>query len=177
MGLLTFFENFNLIFNCNKGLKKQEELSRQLFDVSKKLKISILPISQDSEIENLYPSENHVYLWNVFVVGSDKRYVHSKIGNESCLLSKKYLNLKDKDIMDTKGGVMPSELFDFFDKLWDLTLNGRNLQLYVMMNGKLYLINTYSFKNSKNKIVGAVCFMRDFQNFNDKEIQLETTKE
>lgn len=160
----NLINNLNMTVNCFGFESKKKKRLQKLYDVTEKLKISILPISLDFDLDNLYPIHNHVSNWNIFVVGKDKRYILGNIGNENCLLSKRYLNVKSEDLVDGFGDSFPPELFTFFDSVWDITLKGQNLQLYVMIAGKLYLINTYKLTNDKNNVIGACLFMRDFQN-------------
>jgi hypothetical protein len=134
-----------------------------LYRVSKEYKISILPIADKYELDNLYPITDRVKEWNTFVIGNDKTYILFKIGD------KQIHNFPSihADITDTKGNKLPLELFQFFDNIWTYTLDGKQLQFYMVLNGKLYLINTYYLKNEQKKIIGAIMFMRDFDTLPD----------
>lgn len=157
--------NFSLIdtLNCNVKIKKAKHDVNALYTVSKRLKISVLPVDSTYDLDDLYPVNNHVDLWNVFVVGKSKDYIVAQVGNKQCLLSKSQLGIDTSKILDTKGGTLPEELFEFFDKVWDITLTGKSLTMYTVMTGKLYLINTYALHNNNNHITGACLFMRDFE--------------
>ena len=74
------------------------------------------------------------------------------------------MRLKEEncDIVDTRGNKLPLEIFEFFDTVWTHTLIGKNLQFYMIVNGVLYFINTYSLKNTNSKIIEAIMFMRNF---------------
>ena len=122
--------------------------------------MSILPISSGYELDNLYPITDRVKEWNTFIVGNDKTYILSNIGDERVQVS-------GDDLVDTKGNTLPSELFQFFDNVWTHTLQGKQLQFYIVLNGKLYFINTYSLRNENNKIIGAILFMRNFDTIPD----------
>ena len=50
-----------------------------------------------------------------------------------------------------------------FDSVWTKTLQGKQLQFYMVWNSKLYFINTYPFFNGKGKVIGAILFMRAFE--------------
>ena len=150
-------------FNCNMTFKKNRDVN-SLYKVSKHLKISVLPISENYQLEDLYPIHNHVDTWNHFIVGRNKDYISAHIGNKTCLLSKSQLGINTNKILNTKGiPELPDELYQFFDKTWDITLKGKSLCFYIVMNSVLYLINTFPLKNNNNHICGATLFMRDFQ--------------
>ena len=89
-----------------------------LFRVSEKYKISILPISSEYVLENLYPITDRVSEWNTFIIGNDKTYILSNIGDNE------YLNFTEEncDIVDTRGNKLPLEIFEFFDieSLWSV---------------------------------------------------------
>jgi hypothetical protein len=159
MGLITLFENLNFNIFCRpkKRRKTKEDAMENLYRVSKEYKLSILPISNTYELDNLYPITDRVKEWNTFVIGNDKTYILANIGDK-----KINLNSTDLNIVDTKGSKLPNELFRFFDNVWTHTLEGKQLQFYIVLNGKLYLINTYCLRNENKKVIGAIMFMRDF---------------
>lgn len=159
MGLITLFENLNFNIFCRpkKRRKQKEDAMENLYRVSKEYKLSILPISNTYELDNLYPITDRVKQWNTFVIGNDKTYILANIGDR-----KINLNSTDLNIVDTKGSKLPNELFRFFDNVWTHTLEGKQLQFYIVLNGKLYLINTYCLRNENKKVIGAIMFMRDF---------------
>lgn len=157
--------SFSLIdtFNCNVSVKKNRDVNR-LYKVSKQLKISVLPISESYQLEDLYPIHNNVNTWNYFVVGKNKDYICAYVGNKKCLLSESHLGLDTSKLINTKGiNYLPDELWKFFDSTWDITLKGKSLCFYIVMNGKLYLINTFPLRNNNNDICGGSLFMRDFE--------------
>ncbi len=146
--------------NCFCNIEKRG--TEELFKVSKELKLSILPIDKKYELEDLYPLGNHVSQWNVFIIGKNKNYVLSSIGDEKCLMSQ--LKIKSRELVDTTGSkVLPPEIFKLFNEMWELTLSGKQLQYYIVANTQLYLVNTYVSKNNNNKIIGASLFMRAFE--------------
>lgn len=158
----NLFENFNLNLECfctpKSKDKNQKYLNNPSFSSFKKFKISILPISPNYDIENLYPDAANAHLWNIFIVGNDKTYIlanvkdnFNQIPNHEQLINKKGNN------------ILPEDLFEFFDSIWNETLNYKQLQFYMVWCGKLYFINTYPLFNGKKKIIGAVLFMRLFE--------------
>lgn len=60
---------------------------------------------------------------------------------------------------------MSDEVRDVFNHIWDLTLEGCNLQFYIVVSNELYFVNTYTIPNEKGNIIGAILFMRKFQHF------------
>lgn len=164
MGLLSIIENLSVNIFCRP--KKKKDAMENLYRVSAKYKLSILPISHTYELDNLYPITDRVKEWNTFVIGNDKTYILANIGNNSI-----NLNSEEEmfDVVDTKGSKLPSELFKFFDSVWSNTLDGNQLQFYIVLNGRLYLINTYCLRNENKKVIGAIMFMRDFETLPDIE--------
>ncbi len=153
----------NLNFDCNgcfsvKKKLKTKAVMESLYRVSQKYKLSILPISSEYELENLYPITDRVHEWNTMIVGNDKTYILSHVGDNKLEVPKNDL----EDIVNTNGSKLPEELFLFFDSVWDYTLQGTQLQFYIVLNGKLYLINTYCLRNKSNKVIGGTLFMRNF---------------
>lgn len=148
---------FSLNLNFNFKTKNKKKNFEKLFQTGKTLKISILPISSDFTIENLYPITNQVHRWSSFVVGCDKTYILSNVGD---------LNLKqffDENVLNNKGIKLPDEIFNFLDHIWSITLKGEDVQIYMVFSGSIYLLNSYAIKNKNNKIIGAIAFIRSFE--------------
>lgn len=159
MGLFTFLETINLNFNCFRPDAKNasDDMDKKLYHVSKEHKISILPIMPTFDLENLYPITDGVGVWNIFVVGNDKTYVLSQVNDPSVYVP------EAPDLLNRKAmGILPADLTEFFDTVWDRTLTGVQLQFYMTWNGRLYFINTYPFFNGKKVVIGAIMFMRAF---------------
>jgi hypothetical protein len=128
-----------------------------IYNVSREYKISILPIFPYFEIDNLYPLTDHVELWNIFIVGNDKTYILANINDPHIKIP------NAKNLANKQGeSMIPTELHILFDSIWNKTLSGTKLQFYMVWSGKLYFINTYPFRNGKDKIIGAIMFMRAF---------------
>jgi len=160
----NLFENFDLVLNCFGKSKKfkndqeeEEDLDRNIYHVTRKYKISILPITPNFDIDNLYPLTDHVELWNIFIVGNDKTYILANV-NDPFITLPQATRLPNKQGQD----ILPNELVIVFDSIWTKTLMGKQLQFYMVWNGKLYFINTYPFFNGKRKVIGAILFMRGF---------------
>ncbi len=167
--MLNIFENFSVVFNCFWKSKKQyeKELEKKIYHVSKQNKISVLPITPTFDIENLYPLTDHVELWNIFVVGNDKTYIMSQVKDPSISIPE-----ADELLNRKENGILPDDLATFFDTIWDRTLLGRQLQFYIVWNGRLYFINTYPFYNGKRSVIGAILFMRAFETMPESSLAL-----
>lgn len=135
----------------------QEELAKNMEeDISHEYKISILPITPDYDIDNLYPLTDHVELWNTFVVGNDKTYILVSVNDPHIVVP------CAEAMPNNKGQQLPDELHNVFDMLWTKTLRGKQLQLCMVWNSRRYLVNTYPFFNGMGKVIGAIMFMRAF---------------
>jgi len=71
--------------------------------------------------------------------------------------------LQDKLVNKQGNNLLPDELLTIFNSIWSKTLNGQQLQFYMVWNSKLYFINTYPFFNGKKHVIGAILFMRAFE--------------
>ena len=138
-----------LLNNSNQNLE-------DLYDYSKKNDIILIPLVKKYNLENLYPVEDEVEKWNIFVVGNDKTYIQAKAPDFS-------KNIKEDEMLNTKGkSYMEERIFNFLDRIWDKTLNGQQIQIFVYTFRTLYLLNSYSLRNTdNNEIIGSICFMRD----------------
>lgn len=162
--MLNFNVFENLDFNCFcmgakiKNKKEEDELDRKIYHVSREYKISILPITPNFDIDNLYPLTDHVELWNIFIVGNDKTYILANVNDPHIYIPK-------ADQLPNRQGqtLLPEELIIVLDTIWTKTLQGKQLQFYMVWNSKLYFINTYPFFNGKGKVIGAILFMRAFE--------------
>jgi hypothetical protein len=104
---------------------------------------------------------DQVASWNVFIVGNDKTYILSKTTHFDKDMNNNILNNKKYQGMDVK-------FFNFLDKIWNVTLRGENIQVFVYAKKTLFLLNSYSFKNQSKQIIGAVCFLREAGLINKK---------
>lgn len=160
----NLFEKLELTFQCfgrpktkDSEKKCEDDLHKNIYNVTPEYKVSILPIQAHFDIENLYPTTDQVHIWNIFVVGSDKTYIVANINDE-------HVSIPNAGNLPNNQGprMLPNELVMVFDNIWTKTLAGSKLQFYMVWNGKLYLINTYPLSNNKNKVIGAILFMRGF---------------
>lgn len=165
------FENIDLNCFCSakKEMKKEnsdKELDKKIYEVSREYKISILPITPNFDIENLYPLTDHVELWNIFIIGNDKTYISVNINDP-------HINIPNTgDLRNHQAkNILPDELSHLFDSIWDRTLQGKQLQFYMVWNGKLYFINTYPFFNGRSKVIGAILFMRTFESMPETQFK------
>lgn len=129
--------------------------------VTEKHGITILPIptAPTTELDtNLYPLSNQVDKWNIFVVGSDKTYILANVNDPIATIP-----LKDSLPNRKADNIIPPEMQEFFDAVWDKTLEGEKLQMYVAWNERLFHVNTYPLINQLSNIVGATMFMRAFK--------------
>lgn len=167
--MFSFLETFKVIFNCYWGGNKPRDdaLDRKIYHVSRENKISILPITPNFDIENLYPLTDRVELWNIFVVGNDKTYILTSVNDPN-------VNFPDAErLLNHRGkGIIPDDLLNFFDTVWDSTLVGKQLQFYMVWNSRLYFVNTYPFFNGKGRVIGAILFMRMFETMPDAKFQI-----
>lgn len=156
---LRVLENLSLscFLGSSKKKKNDKQMEQRMYRVSNEYNISILPIQSDFDIENLYPITDHVEVWNIFVVGNDKTYILANVKDPNIYVpnSSNLLNHKSENIL-------PTELHNFFDTLWDNTLSGKQLQFYMVWNSRLYLLNSYPLYNGKKSVIGATLFMRQF---------------
>lgn len=162
---INLFESFDLHFKCFKFWDKKKSkqgvydtIDKQLYNVSREYKISILPINPNFDIENLYPITDHVELWNIFIVGNDKTYILANV-NDPHIIIPNHDQLKNRQ----GNNILPDELYKVFDSIWTKTLHGNQLQFYMVWNAKLYFINTYPFFNGKQHVIGAILLMRAFE--------------
>lgn len=161
--MLKIVDTLSLVFNCfcakpqpiEQPTVNRESFERNLYTIGEKHNISILPIQQSFEIDNLYPKANHVQDWTTLVIGKDKTYILCNLGNISFVNSNRLVNHKGT-------GILPAALEEFFDPIWDNTLNGSNMQLFLVIDGRTYFLNTYCLKNNHLHAIGACMFLREF---------------
>jgi hypothetical protein len=164
---LNIFESLQFSCLCFRPKIKETthdiDLGSKLYNVTREYKISILPITQNFDIQNLYPITDHVELWNIFIIGNDKTYIMANINDPN-------ITIPNSDQLPNHKGhnILRDELLKILDTIWDRTLTGKQLQFYIVWNGKLYFINTYPFFNGKNKVIGAILFMRTFETMEDE---------
>jgi hypothetical protein len=139
--------------------KQPRGLHKGMVELAETFKIVVLPAWTDIDLADLYPATNHVESWNTLVVGKDKNYIMVNIGDVHAQIpgSDKLINRKGTN-------VLPEQLDRIFSKIWDETFSHNKLQFCMMWNSVLYFVNTWALKNAGGKSVGAVMFMRSFEN-------------
>ena len=156
--MLKFIDNISLVFNCfcartDKGDTKkhhENEFFNSIVSSGSQHKICILPVRNDFDLDDLYPRNNHVDSWSSFIVGKDKTYILAN--TPDCNAT---------GLVNHKGtGILPSSIEQFLDPVWDRTLEGNQVQLFMMYDSKTYLLNSYALKNDRDQIIGACMFMR-----------------
>ncbi len=141
---------------CGKNQNKVEE---DIFNYSKENDILLIPLVKEYNLANLYPKEDEVEHWSIFIVGSDKTYILAKLNNKMGL----HEDIKQNELLNNVANHnnMSKRFKDFLDKIWDKTLNDAQIQIFIYMNSRLSLLNSYPLKNKNNNIIGAVCFIRE----------------
>lgn len=159
----NLFETLNVSCLCRKpkvtGDDEEEDdadLKKSLYKMARDYKISVLPVDSNFELANLFPLTNHVEWWNIMIVGRTKEYILASIKDP-------HTRIPSTGLPNHRGEeALPGELVQLFDAVWTKTLAGRQLQFFLVWNGKLYLINTYPLRNGESVVIGAVMFMRAF---------------
>lgn len=133
---------------------------------AKNYDITVIPLPHSMYVvNNLYPPWNQVGTWDIFIIGNDRTYILAEIRSFKTATKQ----LGESLIDHQANGIMDDELKQFFDPLWDKTLKGSKMQLFIAFRGKNYLINTFPFtieSNDSSRVIGAILFMRVFK-FND----------
>ena len=155
-------------YHAKREHRHPDAYDHAIYDVSHKYNISILPMTPDFDLDNLYSSTEMVGMWNTLIVGNDKTYILADIKDP-------HIRIPRIDRLLNKRGeqVLPNELVMLFDSLWNKTLSGKQLQFYMVWNGRLYFINTYPFSNGRGKVIGAVLFMRAYDRVKGSRASLE----
>lgn len=159
MTIFSIVEKMNCIFPacCSREPKKKnaDDHDAKMIEVSEKYNIAILPVVSDYKIENLYPVTDQVHKWNILIVGNDKTYIHASIYD---------LDIPSKILENNLGArVLCSELNEFFDPIFDKTLQGRKLQFLIIWRKTTYMVNTYPLQNTSDNVVGAIMFVRAYE--------------
>jgi hypothetical protein len=145
---------FATICKCFRFKSKSKENDNDYYTklqvISYKYNISILPLPPNFNISDLYPETNNVETWNIFIIGKDKKYVLKKTNNLN-------INIPESTIINQSKG---SGILEFFDPIWDKTLQGKQLQFFMIYDHRTYFVNTYPYYNDEHDIIGASMFVR-----------------
>ncbi len=157
--MLKFIDNISFIFNCfctrkeddtdNKN-KREDFFINSIVTSDPSHNMVILPVRSSFELDNLYPKQNHVDKWSTFIIGLDKTYILASSSD-----------FRISNLVNHKGtNIIPNSLEQFLDPIWDRTLEGNQVQLFIVIDKQTYLLNSYALKNNSDKIIGACLFMR-----------------
>lgn len=155
MGIVSFFQESTVVFNCFPRKNKKQEFQDKIDEIGKRYDIAVLPSYLNYEIQNLYPITDQVDKWNIFIVGNDKTYILAKVHD---------LQIPNSESLPNQRGsnVLSDELNEFFEPVWDQTLLGHHLQFFIIWRGTTYFVNSYCIRNESNKIIGATMFVRKY---------------
>jgi hypothetical protein len=167
---VNLVKNLKLTFACCRDepekeveedvrLKKPSLSPYNRQTTTENLMLSIIPVSDTYHIDNLYPITDHVEFWNIFVVGNDKTYILANVKDPHIFLPQ-----VDQITNERGNRILPPALMKMFDNIWTKTLAGEKLQFYLVWDGKLFFVNTYPFLNGNQLVIGAIMFMRAFDN-------------
>lgn len=141
-----------------EAYRKNYMTSKKIIEMGATHKLQILPVMRGKEIIDLYPPTDQVHLWNTFVVGKKLNYIVANVNDLNIgVPDPKYLlNIKADNIMD-------EDIKNFFDHIWKETLNGVDLQFFMIKSGKTYFVNTYCLQNGNQQTIGGLCFIRNIE--------------
>lgn len=155
------------VINCFRS--KKDRSNREARDLTMQYgaigyTVHILPVTPNVYVmDNLYPSWNHVETWNTFVIGNDRTYILANVPTLPMTDNDEDTQKLAQDVLNRRGdGILPLELTEFFNPLWNRTLKGNNLQLFIIIRNTTYIVNTFPLYGDKQLIVGAVMFLRFF---------------
>ena len=128
--------------------------------------VSILPADHNAYSINNLTETNHVENWVISGVGTDKTYIFANLNAlpmdvataDASIRDPK--ELADKLLNNKADNILHPDLEKFIDPLWDVTLKGNPLQLFIVIKHLSFLVNSYPLINSNGVINGAVMFMR-----------------
>lgn len=132
--------------------------SKKIIEMGATHKLQILPVMRGKEILDLYPPTDQVHLWNTFVVGKKLNYIVANVNDLNIgVPDPKYLlNTRADNIMD-------DDIKNFFDHIWKETLDGVDLQFFMIKSGRTYFVNTYCLQNGNHQTIGGLCFIRNIE--------------
>ena len=113
--------------------------------------IKVLPFLSFLPLTDIFPEQNHVAEWSVFVIGKNKRLVvaQDNLGFcETSMLSKRF------------DAVLEGKNADFFHTVFEMILCGTESQFLMVYKEMLYFTNTYTFRNEEKTPIGGILFIR-----------------
>jgi hypothetical protein len=147
---LTLVGSINVPVNLNvhpKSPKSKRKVYSKLRDTAQTFDVTVLPVSKTFEIQNLYNGKKDTE-WNILICGNDKTYIFSKT------------RFVEESLENTKGDVLPTKLYNFFDGIQTHALNGESLQFLIVYDKQTYLVNTFPLKH-ESKVLGTSIFVRN----------------
>lgn len=155
----VFSFNFkNCMCFFNKTRKQRVFYEKRLLSIQNTIDIKILPFTSFLPLTDIFPKNNHVAEWSVYVIGKNKRLVVAQDNlelSEESMLAKKYDN-----VINEKNGI-------FFDTVFEMIISGHESQFLMVVKEKLYFANTYSFLNEDKKAIGGILFVRLYSSMSE----------
>lgn len=141
-----------------RAFKKNFNSSKRIVELGATHKLQILPVMRGKEILDLYPHTDQVHLWNTFVVGKKMNYIVANVNDLNIGVDdpKYLLNTKADNLMD-------EDINRFFEHIWTETLDGADLQFFMIKSGKTFFVNTYCLQNGNHETIGGLCFIRNVE--------------
>jgi len=143
---------------ASAAFKKNYITSKRIIEMGATHKLQILPVMRGKEINDLYPITDQVHLWNTFVVGKKLNYIVANVND---------LNIGVEDpkyLLNTKAdNIMDEDINNFFEHIWAETLDGVDLQFFMIKSGKTFFVNTYCLQNGHHQTIGGLCFIRNVE--------------
>lgn len=153
----TLFSCSFKTFICCKTDNVVEDDYKNIYSSAKQNNVIILPVRTGMVLKSLFPPKNEgASAWSYFVVGADKTYVIAHMTDMNFVGSEHLVNQKDVDSM-------PVSLRSLLSPIWQKTLTGKQLQFYCVYRGKAFLVNSWPFFNTLGEVIGAICFIRNFE--------------
>jgi hypothetical protein len=157
-GSLDIQENIDTLDTNISDYKKNYFTSKRIIEMGASHKLQILPVMRGKEIVDLYPPTDQVHLWNTFVVGRKLNYIVANVNDLNIGVDEpKYLLNNHAD------NIMDKDIKQFFDHIWKETLDGVDLQFFMIKGGKTFFVNTYCLQNGNNQTIGGLCFIRNIE--------------
>ena len=149
----NLFESFSCFCHRKPDLPTlKAQYENELLSLSDET-IQILPFVKGSfELQNLFPTNNHVEAWSHLVLGCDKRVVSFKDA----------LGFSDgKDLPNNRfDDVLKGPYARFFEVCMDMILSGCGSSFLLLFKGTVHLATLFSYLNESGKVVGGAVYIR-----------------
>lgn len=164
IGSIFTFENANCkCFTTKNKKEKQKEKDKSFYEnklmsLQENTEIKVLPFLSFLPLTDIFPQQNHVAEWSVYVIGKNKRL----------LVSQDNLELSDVSMLNKKFDVvLEGRNTEFFYTIFDMIIKGHESQFLMIYKDRLYFANTYCFKNENNTIIGGILFIRLYSSMHE----------